>query len=162
MDEELITPHFPWSGTLCHDGTPIPDELRPNAIRLAGQLEIIRAAWALVVAPASPAIIPVCWYRTPAHNAALRDAKLAQGLVPGTAVNSQHMTGGAIDARPVRLADLARFEGCIRELLTQGQLPLIGGWGFYPHQWIHLDVRPRPTSGHVAFWEGNGVASEMA
>jgi hypothetical protein len=162
MDVDHITDHFAWSEGICHDGTPIPDALKPNALRLAMQLEIIRAEWAKLIAPATPAIIPVCWYRTPAHNENLRMSALASGRVPGTAVNSQHMLAAAIDARPVRLGDLPRFRDLIQGLLTAKALPLIGGWAYYPGQWIHLDVRPKPSNGHVATWPGKGIASEMA
>jgi hypothetical protein len=162
MDAEHITAHFTWSETTCHDGTLIPETLKPNAVRLAGQLEIIRAAWAELVGEHEAAITPVCWYRSPSHNQALRDAALAAGKTPGTAVMSEHMHGSAIDARPRRMADLPRFRDLISGLLTAETIPLIGGWGWYPGQWVHLDVRRKPASGHVAYWLGSGVASEMA
>ena len=162
MEFDRITDHFTWDETLCHDGTAIPDFLKPNAIRLASQLEIIRAEWAKVIAPASPAIIPVCWYRSPAHNENLRMSAIATGRTPGTALNSFHMRGAAIDARPIRLGDLPRFRDVIQLLLTAKALPLIGGWAYYPGQWVHLDIRPKPSNGHVATWAGKGIASEMA
>lgn len=37
-----ITPHFTWSSYACTDGTPVPGDLRPNAIRLHWRLEILR------------------------------------------------------------------------------------------------------------------------
>jgi hypothetical protein len=162
MDDGRITDHFTWDEAICHDGTPVPELLRPNARKLASQLEIVRAAWAKLIAPDSPALIPICWYRTPAHNENLRIAALASGRMPGTAINSEHMRAAAIDVRPVRLGDLPRFRDLIQGLLTAKALPLIGGWAYYPGQWIHLDVRPKPSSGHVATWVGKGIASEMA
>ncbi len=162
MDAAYVSNHFTWAETICHDGTPVPDALRPNVRRLASQLEIVRMRWEQLIAPASPAIIPVSWYRSPSYNENLRMAALASGRTPGTAVDSQHPKGAAADVRPVRLGDLPRFRDMIHGLLTSGALPLIGGWGYYPGLWIHLDVRPRPANGHIAFWEGVGVASEMA
>lgn len=163
MESDRITDHFTWDEARCHDGTPVPDSLRPNAVKLAYQLEIIRAAWARLIGPGeSPSIIPICWYRTPSHNEALRIAALASGRVPGTAVNSEHMRAAAIDARPARLGDLPRFRDLVQGLLTAKAIPLIGGWAYYPGQWVHLDVRAKPSNGHVATWSGVGVASEMA
>lgn len=162
MEADHITDNFTWAETLCHDGTPIPDFLKPNAIRLAGQLEIIRAEWAKLVAPASPALVPICWYRSPSHNENLRMSALAAGRTPGTAVNSYHMRGSAVDIRPIRLRDLSRFRDLIKGLLAANAIPLIGGWAYYPGQWVHLDVRPRLAAGKVTTWIGNGVASEMA
>jgi peptidase M15-like protein len=37
-----ITPHFTWSSYACSDGTPVPGELRSNAIRLHWRLELLR------------------------------------------------------------------------------------------------------------------------
>lgn len=41
-DHGYITPHFTWGSYACTDGTPVPRELRPNAIRLHWRLEILR------------------------------------------------------------------------------------------------------------------------
>jgi hypothetical protein len=38
----LITPHFSWASYACTDGTPVPRELRANAIRLHWRLELMR------------------------------------------------------------------------------------------------------------------------
>jgi hypothetical protein len=38
----LITPHFTWTSYACTDGTPVPRELRANAIRLHWRLELLR------------------------------------------------------------------------------------------------------------------------
>ena len=42
MDDGRITDHFTWDEAICHDGTPVPELLRPNARKLASQLEIWR------------------------------------------------------------------------------------------------------------------------
>ena len=38
----LITPHFTWTSYACTDGTPVPPDLRANAIRLHWRLELMR------------------------------------------------------------------------------------------------------------------------
>lgn len=38
----LITPHFSWASYACSDGTPVPRDLRANAIRLHWRLELFR------------------------------------------------------------------------------------------------------------------------
>jgi hypothetical protein len=136
-----ITPHFAWAEAACHDGTPVPPELMPNARRLALMSERIRARWA-------SSIIPISWYRTPAWN-----------LRVGGALRSRHMEADAMDARPADLADLPALVRCIEGMLAGGELPELGGLGVYP-AWVHLDTRPRPASAHVARWKGAGVGSE--
>lgn len=43
LDEQgYITPHFSWASYACSDGTPVPQSLRANAIRLHWRLEILR------------------------------------------------------------------------------------------------------------------------
>ena len=149
-----ISEHFTWIEARCHDGSNVPDALKPNTIVLASQLELLRSAWG------GPLFI-TSWYRTPTYNAALRQAAIDAGRTPGTAKDSQHMTASAADIRPVHLADIPILRKLIENMLSNNALPRIGGWGVYP-QWIHLDVRPRPDTGHIAFWLGEGVASEMA
>jgi len=149
-----ISDNFTWIEAQCHDGTAIPELLKPNAVKLASQLEIVRAEWG------NP-ISTICWYRTAAHNEALRKAAEAVGRTPGTAKDSQHILAKAIDCRPLKMRDLPAFISCVESLLKRGKLPRIGGWGTYP-QWVHLDVRDKPADGHIAFWRGEGVAAEMA
>jgi hypothetical protein len=38
----LITPHFSWASYACTNGTPVPTDLRANAIRLHWRLEVLR------------------------------------------------------------------------------------------------------------------------
>jgi hypothetical protein len=49
----------------------------------------------------------------------------------------------------------------IGEQIRAGKLPKLGGIGWYPRQWVHIDVRPRPADGHIAKWVGAGFASEQ-
>lgn len=151
----LISPHFSWQEAACHDGTPVPAVLRPHAAKLATQLEIIRERW-------GKPLVPVSWYRSPDYNELLRTAAVRAGRTPGTAKNSHHMTAGAVDIRPLSPHEnMGAFADLVESMLVDGELPLIGGWGIYSG-WIHLDIRTKPASGHVAFWRGAGVASEMA
>jgi uncharacterized protein YcbK (DUF882 family) len=137
-----ITPHFSWAESACHDGTPIPTGLQPNARRLAEMAERIRTRF-------GHAIIPVSWYRTPAWN-----------LRVGGAVGSRHMAGDALDGRPSDISNLLALLHCVEGMLRAGELPELGGLGTYPG-WVHIDCRPKPASGHVARWSGSGVGSEQ-
>jgi hypothetical protein len=135
--------HFPWAELACHDGTPVPIELVPNAVALADLLEVVRFQWG------GPLLV-VSGYRTEEYNRRV-----------GGAPRSQHVLARAADVRPVHVHDVPRLADLIRANVTSPSLKALGGWGVYP-QWVHLDVRPRPESGHVAFWYGSGVGSEEA
>lgn len=138
----LITDHFSWTDAACHNGTPVPDDLRPNAVRVAQLLEGIRSFF-------GGALVPVSWYRTPAYNAAV-----------GGAHGSRHMRADAVDVRPAHLRDMAGLILCVDMLLKRGDLPTLGGYGKYPG-WIHVDTRPRPEDGHIARWFGGAVGAEQ-
>lgn len=143
MSVSRITPHFSWRESDCHDGTPVPPELTPNARRLAEMLERLRGRFGGV-------LVPISWYRTAGYN-----------LRVGGAQSSQHMLGHAADVRPGDLGALGGLHRCIADMLGEHILPELGGLGVYPG-WIHLDCRARPPSGHVARWAGVGVGSELA
>lgn len=149
---QYITPHFSWAEAACHDGTPVPLELQPNARRLAQMAEKIRARF-------GGPIVPVSWYRTRAYNEGLRMAAIAAGRNPGAAKDSQHLLAHAMDARPADLGALPALIRCIEGMLAGGELPELGGLGVYPG-WVHIDCRPPPASGRVARWQGVGVGSE--
>jgi uncharacterized protein YcbK (DUF882 family) len=138
-----ISPHFSWSEAACHSGAVVPDDLQPNARRLAlSVLEPLRSAFG---AP----IIPISWYRTPAYNKAV-----------GGVVHSQHLYATAVDCRPPNIDDLSTFKNAIENMLLAGLLPELGGLGWYPGRWVHLDVRQRVPAGHLARWTGTGIGSE--
>lgn len=126
----------------CHDGTPYPLEWGDRLIKLCAQLEIIRAAWA------GP-IVVVSGYRTDAYNRRI-----------GGALRSQHVEGRAADIRPVSAGSIHDFASLVGQLINNGQLPDVGGFGVYPG-WVHVDVRDKPPGGHVASWTGNGIGSEQ-
>lgn len=139
--DDHISEHFTWMEAACHNGTPVPPELRGNALDLAKMLERIRAFFGGV-------LVPVSWYRTPAYNKAIGGAPL-----------SQHMTGGAVDIRPGHLRDLAGLMFCIDTMLERLELPELGGYGKYP-AWVHLDVRQR-VGNRLARWYGGAVGAEQ-
>lgn len=138
-----MSEHFNMIEFACHDGTPYPLEWGDRLIKLCAQLEIIRVAWA------GP-IVVVSGFRTDAYNRRI-----------GGALRSQHVEGRAADIRPVSIGDVPEFTNLVRRLMAIGQLPDVGGFGAYPG-WVHVDVRDKPPSGHVAQWTGNGVGSEQA
>lgn len=140
-----ITPHFTWSEARCHErGSVIPLEAQPHIRRVAAMLERIRARF-------GGPLVPVSWYRTPSWN-----------VLVGGAVHSRHMVGDAVDMRPADITDLVGLRSIIESMLRDGELPDLGGLGWYPGCWIHVDCRPRPDTGHVAYWTGDGVGSEAA
>jgi uncharacterized protein YcbK (DUF882 family) len=138
----MITQHFGLSEFESHDGEPYPaawidERLRP----LCAVLEALR------VRLGAPITI-LSGYRSPAHN-----------LAVGGAQHSQHMEGRAAD---ITVADVepTAVHAALLDLADQGRIE-IGGLGLYP-SWVHVDVRPRPSDGHLARWTGSGVGSEVA
>lgn len=132
----------------CHDGTPYPEQWQDRLEALASQLDVIRAKW-------NGPLRVVSGYRSPAWNARVDGAQA-----------SQHMEGRAADISPLVPAAAmqqasADLHARILRLMSDGQLPLVGGLGLYP-RWVHVDVRPKPADGHVAQWHGAGVGSEQA
>lgn len=133
----------------CHSGEPYPEQWDDRLEALCSQLDIIRNAW-------GAALRIVSGYRTPSYNTAIAGAKA-----------SQHMEGRAADIAPVgaRVArgyNVGSLHQLIERLISEGRLSLIGGLGYYPGKWIHVDIRPRPPDGHIARWDGAGIGSEVA
>ena len=132
-----------------HDGVPYPAIWVDNRLAaLFSQGDIIRGAWG------GPLHV-VSGYRTAEHNTRV-----------GGAQHSQHMEGRAFDiapfCQPDRMAEQCLdLHARILRLIHEGKLPLVGGLGVYP-AWVHVDVRPKPPSGHLAQWVGTGVGSEQA
>lgn len=136
-----LSEHFDDSEAACKDGTPLPDEYRPNAEFLAhAVLEVIRAITGRPVDVTS-------WYRTKKHN--------AKHGVPG----SSHLTAEGADIN-VRGLTPAETHHVILEAYRAGKLPGIGGLGIYP-DWVHVDTR-RAADGHLRRWSGEGMGGEVA
>jgi len=75
-----VTPHFSWESYACSDGTPVPAELRANAIKLHWRLEVVRHKIGdLPISVDGP-------YRTVARNRAV-----------GGAPDSRHIHADAAD-----------------------------------------------------------------
>lgn len=144
MSTTHVTEHFSWAEAACHDGTPVPPELRPWARALAlTVLEPVRARF-------GKPIVAVSWYRTPSYNQRV-----------GGAQQSRHLQADAADIRPVALSDLPLLRACIEDMLRAGALPDLGGLGVYAG-WVHVDIRQRAPDGHVARWRGAlGIGSEV-
>ena len=142
----FITEHFKWSEFACHDGTPVPDFLRPNVTMLCTNLEVIREA---IQMP----IMILSGYRTKEYN------RILHLKDPQVSLVSQHLQGKAADISlgivnvkgtlfkcpfdPVDLANL--IESLIeRELISEG------GLGIYSN-FIHYDIRS-----NKARWDFSG------
>jgi hypothetical protein len=91
-----ITPHFSWAELRCHDGTDVPDDLVPNAVRLCGLLlENIGILW-----------VGRSW------SFRLQDARLQRPHRRAKA--SRHVTAEAADIRPLAMDRLADLTGMVR------------------------------------------------
>lgn len=121
MPKGHITEHFTWEEFACHDGTPVPEALQPNVIRLCGALEVIRAR-------VGKPLRVLSGYRTPEYNSSR----------PGTAKNSQHCQGKAADLAATGIAPEV-LKGVIANLIRDGLIPN-GGLGLY-EGFVHYDQR---------------------
>jgi uncharacterized protein YcbK (DUF882 family) len=138
-----VTDHFTVEEWKCHDGTDYPAEWVGDRLTpLCSVLEVLRAELG------GHAITILSGYRSPAHNQAV-----------GGASASQHMEGRAADITVEGFAP-SDVHRALLQLFQAGKIE-IGGLGRYPG-WVHVDVRPRPASGHLAQWEGTKVGDEVA
>ena len=140
----------------CRDGTPYPEAWAIRLGVLFAELDTIREAWG------GPLRI-VSGYRTEEHNSKISGAE-----------RSQHVMGRAVDLRParpgLRASDIHDLHKMVIRLLGEGKLPAVGGVGVYPWVkkgdaltpgWVHVDIRPRPSNGHIARWEGAKFGDEQ-
>jgi uncharacterized protein YcbK (DUF882 family) len=142
MTEPRLGPsaHLSWRELACKDGTAYPREWRDDrAVVLAVTFEDVRALLG------DRPLTVNSGYRTPAYNARLE----------GSAVKSQHVEGRAIDFTHPTLTPRQVFSA-IRAAQRRGELPLLGGLGFY-RGFVHFDVRPRSRPGYLATWAGKGL-----
>jgi uncharacterized protein YcbK (DUF882 family) len=153
MDESYdpTVDHFDISEFTCKDGTPYPAEWEHDETRLPAlkrTLERIRHA------NGDHAVTVLCGYRTVAYNQKLRDRGLqGERQITGVALHSQHTEGRAADIQcfgtPTKdLHDL------VAALYAKGELPELGGLGYYPTLgFVHVDVYRLP-SGQLRTWVG--------
>lgn len=101
-------------------GRDIPNEILPNIIELAKNLQVLRDA-------VNKPISITSGYRSPEHNAKVKGAK-----------NSQHIKGTAAD---IKVAGMTPKEVAlvIEGLIEQGKIKE-GGIGIY-RTWVHYDIR---------------------
>jgi uncharacterized protein YcbK (DUF882 family) len=121
-----ITKHFSWWEFRSKDGAPTPESVKPNIIRVARMLELLRSAVSDHVGRDCPLII-LSGYRSPAHNTAV-------GGVP----TSFHLKGLAADIVS-RFASPHTIQSLARSLQARG---IIGGLGVYAG-FTHVDLGPR-------------------
>jgi uncharacterized protein YcbK (DUF882 family) len=133
-----LSAHFSSEEFACHDGTPVPKELLPNAEFLCqAVLEVIRETIGRPVAVISG-------YRTKKHNDAV-----------GGAARSSHLTAEGAD---IRAGDVDTLWRTILRLHEDGHLPGLGGVGRYDN-WVHVDSK-LAADGHLRMWGGRGIGSE--
>ena len=101
-------------------GRPIPNNVLPNIINLAKNLQVLRDALGKSISITSG-------YRSPEHNAKRKGAK-----------NSQHITGMAADIK-VKGMTPKEVALVIEGLIESGKMKQ-GGIGIYP-SWLHYDIR---------------------
>jgi uncharacterized protein YcbK (DUF882 family) len=115
-----LTTNFNLSEFACKDGTPVPDELKPNVQALAEQLQTLRDYL-------NEPIHINSGYRTPVYNKKI-----------GGKTNSYHMKAMAADIT-VKSKTPKQLASVVEKLISNGTLK-IGGMGVYPG-FIHLDTR---------------------
>jgi uncharacterized protein YcbK (DUF882 family) len=101
-------------------GRDIPNNVLPNIIELAKNLQVLRDAL-------GKSITITSGYRSPEHNAKVKGAK-----------NSQHVKGTAADIK-VKGMTPKEVALVIEGLIASGKMKE-GGIGIYP-TWIHYDIR---------------------
>lgn len=133
-----LSPHLSWDELRCHDAmrTPYPLNWRDDrAPVLARVFEAIRHA------SGGRPITVISAYRTPAYNATCK----------GSAPDSQHVQGRALDLAPPYPLTVEEFHQIILVLAKDPAIPL-GGVGIYD-TFVHVDTRPRPPDHHLAQWD---------
>lgn len=115
-----ITENFSWNEFHCKDGTEVPDELKPNVIELATNLQVLRDYLGEPIHINSA-------YRTPAYNAKVGGKKA-----------SQHLLAKAADIT-VKSKTPKQLAAVIEKLIMAGKMKQ-GGLGVYPG-FVHYDTR---------------------
>lgn len=115
-----LTNNFHLSEFDSKDGSPMPEEVKANVIRLAAALQVVRDS---IKVP----IIINSGYRSPAHNEAV-----------GGAPRSTHITGMGADIRARGMSPGHLFDR-IEQLIKENKIPK-GGLKAY-RTWVHYDIR---------------------
>jgi len=119
-----LTTNFQLSEFSCKDGTRVPDDLLPNVMELAKNLQVIRDE-------IGEGLSILSGYRTPSWNKKV-----------GGASNSQHMQAKAADLTTKSLTP-KKLHAVILRLIKEGKIKN-GGVGLYPG-FVHYDVRDTPA-----------------
>ena len=101
-------------------GRDIPNEILPNIIELAKNLQVLRDA-------VNKPISITSGYRSPEHNTKVKGAK-----------NSQHIKGTAADIKVLGMTP-KEVALVIEGLIESGKMKQ-GGIGIY-RTWVHYDIR---------------------
>ena len=135
-----LTPSLSVGDFKCHDGTQVPDGLRPNVALLATNLEKILAAAKVKFGLTDAAICVISGYRTAAHNADVEGANASQH-VQATAADFTITTSADryknTAGKPV--VTVEALHDLIFDMITSKAIPQ-GGLGIY-NGWVHYDVR---------------------
>lgn len=119
-----LSTNFQLSEFSCKDGTRVPDDLLPNVMELAKNLQVIRDE-------IGEGLRILSGYRTPSWNKKV-----------GGASNSQHMQAKAADLTTKSLTP-KKLHAVILKLIKEGKIKN-GGVGLYPG-FVHYDVRDTPA-----------------
>ena len=122
-----ITKNFNLSEFLCRDGSKIPDNLLPNVVELAENLQVLRDYLGVPLTINSA-------YRSPAYNSKIGGAKF-----------SQHLEAKAADISTSKFTP-EQVHAAILKLISEGKMKQ-GGVGLY-NSWVHYDTR-----GTAARWD---------
>ena len=122
-----ITKNFKLSEFNCKDGSKIPDNLIPNIVQLAENLQVLRDYLGVPLTINSA-------YRSPAYNSKIGGAKF-----------SQHLEAKAADISTSKFTP-EQVHAAILKLISEGKMKQ-GGVGLY-NSWVHYDTR-----GTAARWD---------
>jgi uncharacterized protein YcbK (DUF882 family) len=150
--------HFPITEFACrayhapdgyHPAVPYPEEWEVE--RLA-PLKRILEVWRLALG--SHPMTVLCGYRTTAFNLELRRRGIeGERHSTGVALHSHHTEGRAADVHVFGVETVVLLQ-TILTLHDRGQVPELGGVGYYPRLgFVHVDTFKDP-SGSLRRWNG--------